>query len=155
MLPFAFPFWSHCLLLAFLAAVNFLSASYGSALLGASRFRIKQALENRDLPASGFLAKAAEDDPSILMRVDLLYVSSTAVFICLGVWQIIRDDGSLSPSHYIRGAAVFILALFLLRMAANPLGGRFSEKLVVGAALPMVVLTAPFLPLARLALAAG
>ena len=155
MLSFISSPWSHHLLQFFLAAINFLSASYGSALLGASRFRIKQALELRDRPASGFLAKAAGDDPSIPMRVDLLYVSSTAVFICLGLWQTIKNDHSPLLPHYLRGAAISILALFLVRMAANPLGDRFSEKLVVGAALPMAVLTAPFLPLVRLALAAG
>lgn len=148
------PLWADTLALVVLGLVNFLSGAYESALLGASRSRIKRVLETRTPPASSFLAKAASGDPSILMRVDLLYVFSTALFMCFGVWTLIRNEEVLSLSEFAWGAAVFLVALFLIRMAANPVGDYFAERLVVGAALPMAGLTGPFCPLAWLALAA-
>ena len=148
------PLWADVLTLILVGLVNFLSGAYESALLGASRSRIKKALEKRDLPASSFLGKAASNDPSILMRVDLLYVFTTALFITYGLWEMIRGDEVLMFGHYAWGVSCFILGLFLIRMAANPVGDYFAERLVIGAALPMSVITAPFAPLAWLALAA-
>jgi CBS domain containing-hemolysin-like protein len=141
--------------MAFLCGVNFFSAAYGSALLGASRFRIKKALEQRNLSASAFLARIAQDDPSILMRVDLLYVFSTVVFSCWGLWDAIHLETHTLSGNYFRWAVLFLLMLFLIRMMANPVGDRFSERLVIGAALPMAALSAPFLPLVWLALSIG
>jgi CBS domain containing-hemolysin-like protein len=141
--------------MAVLCSVNFFSAAYGSALLGASRFRIKKALEQRNLSASAFLARIAQDDPSILMRTDLLYVFSTVAFSCWGLWDAIRLETPALPGSYFRWTVLFLLMLFLIRMMANPVGNRFSERLVIGAALPMAALSAPFLPLAWLALSVG
>ncbi len=148
------PLWADWLILTFLALLNFLSGSYESALLGASRFRIMKVVEKRSVPASSFLTRAASDDPSILMRADLLYVFTTAMFMAYGLWWMIRADVTLSFSHYCWGSALLLLIMLLIRMAANPVGDYFAERLVIGAALPMAVFTLPFSPLAWLALAA-
>ncbi|MCD8350458.1 MAG: hemolysin family protein [Planctomycetaceae bacterium] len=153
-MPDDVPLWFDVLARTALAVVNFLSGSYESALLGASRSRISRALETRRLPASSFLMKAASDDPSILMRVDLLYVFSTALFISYGIWTLIRADGAMFVDDYIWGTVACLAALFLVRMAANPVGDYFAERMVINVALPMSFLTAPFYPLAWLALAA-
>ncbi len=149
-----FPAWIDTLVLVSLALLNFLSGAYESALLGASRSRIKKALERKNLIASRFLTKTASDDPSILMRVDLLYVFTTVMFVGYGLFEIIRTDPVFDAGHYIWGAVSLLLVLFLIRMAANPVGDYFAERMVVGAALPVAALTIPFLPLAWLALAA-
>ncbi|MCD8140214.1 MAG: hemolysin family protein [Planctomycetaceae bacterium] len=153
-MPDDVPLWFDALALTALAVINFLSGSYESALLGASRSRISRALETRRLPASSFLARAASDDPSILMRVDLLYVFSTALFVSYGIWTLIRADGAMFVDDYIWGTVTCLAALFLVRMAANPLGDYFAERMVINVALPMSFMTAPFYPLAWLALAA-
>ena len=152
--PEDLPLWVDALVLAALAIVNFMSGAYESALLGASRSRIKRAQEKKSFTASGFLARAASNDPSILMRVDLLYVFSTAFFMSYGLWEMIRSDEILMFSHYCWGTVWLLLGLFLIRMTASPVGDYFAERLVVGAALPMAALTLPFYPLAWLALAA-
>ncbi|MDR1518674.1 MAG: hemolysin family protein [Planctomycetota bacterium] len=148
------PLWLDFVILGFLAGMNFLSAAYGSALLGASRSRIKRALEQGSPTAPAFLARAAGDDPTILMRVDFLYVFSTIGFTCWGLWEAYQLGGTLSLASYFRGAALFLLILFLIRMAASLTGDHFRERLVLGAALPMAALSTPFLPLVWLALAA-
>ncbi len=148
------PLWFDMLALAFLGLVNFLGAAYESALLSASRTRIKKALETRVRPASSFLDSVASDNPSISMRVDLLYVFSTALFVCFGVWTQVRGEGAFALPQYVRGALGSLVLLLLVRMAANPVGDYFAHRLVVGAALPMALLTAAFSPAARLALAA-
>ncbi len=48
------PLWADWLILTFLALLNFLSGSYESALLGASRFRIMKVLENAPSPLPPF-----------------------------------------------------------------------------------------------------
>jgi putative hemolysin len=148
------PLWLDITALVFLGLVNFLSGAYESALLCASRSRIKKALELRERPASSFLSNAAANDSSILMRVDLLYVFSTALFISYGIWTLVGAEAAFSLAHYLEATVAFLLALFLIRMAANPFGDYFAHRLVVGAALPMAFLTALFTPLAWLALAA-
>ncbi len=152
------PLWVDVIVLMVLGLVNFLSGAYESALLGASRSRINRAIEGRRLPASNFLYRAASDDPAILMRTDLLYVCSTVLFMGYGVWMLIRrldgDGGGMSFSSYGRAVLVLLAALFLIRMAANPVGDYFAERLVISGALPMAALSAPFFPLASLALAA-
>ncbi|MCD7897782.1 MAG: hemolysin family protein, partial [Planctomycetaceae bacterium] len=148
------PLWTDALTLAILGIVNFLSGSYESAILQASRSRIYRALENRRLPASSFLARAASDDPSILMRTDLLYVVSTALFICYGLWMLIRGEGEPVFAEFVHTSVILSVGLILIRMAANPVGDYFAERLVINAALPMSLLTTPFWPLAWLALAA-
>ncbi len=150
----AVPSWLDMLALVALALVNFLSGAYESALLGASRSRIKKAIELRMRPASSFLDNAAANDSSILMRVDLLYVFSTVLFTGFGVRTLAGAAESPFPTRYLEGTIACLLVLFLVRMAANPCGDYFAHRLVVGAALPMSVLTAPFTPLAWLALAA-
>ena len=147
------PLWTDTFALIVLGLINFLSGAYESALLGASRSRIQKALEVRSLPASSFLAKAASNNPSILMRTDLLYVFSTALFMSYGVWTLIRSGAAMSFGEYGRGVAVYLLFLFLIRMAANPVGDYFAHRLVIGAALPMAALSSLFYPLAWLALA--
>ncbi len=151
------PIWVDALVLIVLGLVNFLSGAYESALLGASRSRINRAIEGRRLPASNFLCKAASDDPAILMRTDLLYVCSTVLFMGYGVWMLIRrfdGGGGLGFGTYGRAVLVLLATLFLIRMAANPVGDYFAERLVIAGALPMAALSAPFYPLASLALAA-
>ncbi len=148
------PLWTDALALAILGIVNFLSGSYESAILQASRSRIYRALENRRLPASSFLTRAASDDPSILMRTDLLYVVSTALFMCYGLWMLIRGEGEPVFAEFVHVSVVLAIGLILIRMAANPVGDYFAERLVINAALPMSLLTTPFWPLAWLALAA-
>ncbi len=149
------PLWADALVLIVLGLVNFLSGAYESALLGASRSRITRAIEGRRLPASNFLSKAASDDPAILMRTDLLYVCSTVLFMGYGVWMLIRgSDGGVGFAVYGRAVLVLLAALFLIRMAANPVGDYFAERMVIAGALPMSALSAPFYPLASLALAA-
>jgi CBS domain containing-hemolysin-like protein len=141
--------------LVLLAGINLFSAAYGTALLGASRFRIRQALESGKPPASAFLVQAAEDNPSVPMRVDLLYIFSSVAFTCWLLREMTPADRPPSPIRYLEGAGLALLLLFLVRLAASPLGERFCEKLVVRAALPMAALSAPFLPLVWPALAAG
>ncbi len=149
-----FPAWVDALALTVLAVLNFLSGAYESALLSASRSRIKKTLEKGSGRVTAFLDKATSDDPSVLMRVDLLYVFTAAIFMAYGLWEVIRSDPVLMFGHYLKGTAAFLLVLFLVRMAANSVGDYFSERLVVGAALPMAALTVPFLPLVWMALAA-
>ena len=154
MSPDDVPLWAEGLALAFFGLVNFLSGSYESALLSASRSRINKALESRRLRGSSFLARAAQNDPSILMRVDLLYVFSTALVIAYGLWTQVRSEDHTALGPFARVTVGYLAILFLIRMAANPVGDYFAERLVVGAALPMSFLTAPFIPLAWLAVAA-
>lgn len=148
------PAWAEVLIFALIAFVNFLSGAYESALLVASRSRIKKKLETKGVPAAAFLEKAASDDPAILMRVDLLYVLTTGLFIGNGLWKAVRSGEATNLSQYCWTMAAALLWLFLIRMAANPVGDYFAERLVVGGALPMSLLTTPFRPMVWLALAA-
>ncbi len=148
------PLWVSVSVLVFLGLVNFLSGAYESALLGASRSRIKGLLERRGAAASSFLRNAAANDASILLRVDLLYIFSTALFMSCGLRILAGAGGEMSSARYAARTAACLCALFLVRMAAKPCGDYFAHRLVVGAALPMALLTAPFHPLAWLALAA-
>lgn len=148
------PAWAGTVALFFFGLVNFLSGAYESALLSASRSRINDALETRRPSAKSFLARAAQNDPSILMRTDLLYVFSTALVMAYGIWTLARGGGGADVGAFSRVGVLYLAVLFLIRMAANPVGDYFAERLVIGMALPLAVLTGPFIPLAWLAVAA-
>jgi Hemolysins and related proteins containing CBS domains len=153
-MPDDVPLWADGIIMCLLALLNFMSGAYESALLGASRSRIMKALEKRSSPASSFLNRAASDDPSILMRVDLLYVFTTALFISFGLWWFMPVDAMFSLILYFWGTALLLAVLFLIRMAANSFGDYFAERMVIGAAVPVAIATLPFLPLVMTALAA-
>lgn len=148
------PLWVDNLILVVLGLLNLISGSYESALLSASRSRINQAVTSGGLKARSFLSKAASGDPSISMRTVLLYVFSTALFMAYGLWKLVRGGDATEWEAYVAETVLFLVVLFLIRMAANPIGDYFAERLVIGLAVPMAVLTALFLPLASLALAA-
>lgn len=147
------PLWADNLILVVLGLLNIISGAYESALLSASRSRINRTVEARGLKSTSFLAKAASNNPSILMRADLLYVFSTALFMAYGLWTLVRGTQEVTLAQFFSKTMVYLTFLFLIRMAANPVGDYFSERLVIGAAVPMSILTALFWPLAWLALA--
>jgi CBS domain containing-hemolysin-like protein len=150
----AIPLWAESLALFVFGFLNFLSGAYESALLSASRSRINKALEARRLPAKSFLARATQNDPSITMRVELLSIFSTVLLMAYGLWMLAKGGEPVGFAPFCRAALIYAVAVFLIRMAANPVGDYFAERLVVVAALPMAALTAPFIPLAWLAGAA-
>ncbi|MCL2001220.1 MAG: hemolysin family protein [Planctomycetes bacterium] len=149
-----FPAWTEALGFTVFAVFTLLSGAYESALLSASRSKIKKTSERESGHASAFLNKVASDDPSVMMRVKLLYVFTTAMFMVYGLWEAARSNSAMLFGNYLKGASMLLFALFLIRMTANSIGDYFAERLVVGAAFPIAVMTVPFLPLAWLALAA-
>ncbi len=145
----AIPAWAESLAPFVFGFLNFLSGAYESALLSASRSRINKAIETRRLPAKSFLARAAQNDPSIMMRTELLSIFSTALVMACGLWTLAKGGEPVAFAPFCKAALMYAVVLFLIRMAANPVGDYFAERLVIGAALPMAALTAPFIPLAN------
>lgn len=148
------PLWIDVTIGSILAGITLLACAYEAALDSASRARIMKRMEKGRVLARRFLTLAAGDDRSVWLRIDMLFVISTACAMLFAQWLLLRGGQMPGIGVIARWNAVAIFGLLVLRSSGTSLGEWYAERLVIGAALPMSLLTLPLVPFASLAMSA-
>ncbi|MDR1613791.1 MAG: hemolysin family protein [Planctomycetota bacterium] len=146
------PSWLEGVMLAVLGLCGLLGGAYGCALAAASRSRIQRRLEKGEVWAEDFVARIASNDPSIAVRADLLSSSMSVAFILYGLWVFLPDGAAPAAGRFFWTGALLLLLHAALRGLASLLGCHYAERLAVGFALPVLILTFPLAPASSVAL---
>ncbi|MDR0361724.1 MAG: hemolysin family protein [Planctomycetota bacterium] len=148
------PLWLEGIILGVLGLCSLLGGAYEYALMAASRSRIRRRLEKGGAPAPDFLDKAASNDPSVAARADILSSAMSGAFFVYGFWVLLPGGRAPAPVRFFWTSVLLLALQAVIRGFANLLGSHYAERMVVGLALPVAILSLPLSPLSGFALRA-